>query len=414
MTAEILSVGTEILLGDILNTNARFLSEELAKLGVNVYWQTVVGDNRGRLLAAYGLAFERGADLVIATGGLGPTEDDLTKETAAEYFGRKLVLHEESWERMLAHFRGRQMPPNNKKQAMLPEGAAVLANNNGTAPGCALERDGKMIVLLPGPPNEMEPMFLESVLPLLRPRTDHVLFSRTLKIVGVGESQAEILLKLLMDRQTNPTMALYAKTSEVWLRLTAAAPDEAAAKELIKPAAGEARRILGGSVYGEDGDTLAGAVVGLLRQRGLTIALAESCTGGALTSALVDVPGASEALLEGLVTYSNRAKAELLGVRAETLEKFGAVSEQTAREMAEGVRRASGASIGAATTGIAGPGGGTPEKPVGLVYITVSTDGKTEARECLFAGNRRKIRDRAVVTALDMVRKAAAGYSCST
>ncbi|MCL2462890.1 MAG: molybdopterin-binding protein, partial [Defluviitaleaceae bacterium] len=227
MTAEILSVGTELLLGDILNTNARFLAVELAKLGINVYYQTVVGDNRGRLLDAYRLAFGR-ADLVIATGGLGPTEDDLTKEVAAEFFGLELILHEESWERMLAHFRGRRITDNNKKQAMLPEGCAAIRNDNGTAPGCMIEQNGKTLIMLPGPPNEMEPMFLDGVLPLLWPRTDHILFSRTLKIVGVGESQVEVMLKRLMDSQTNPTMALYAKTSEVWLRLTAGAVSEEA------------------------------------------------------------------------------------------------------------------------------------------------------------------------------------------
>ena len=406
MTAEIIAVGTELLLGDILNTNARYLSRELAKIGINVYYQTVVGDNRARLLNAYKTAFSR-ADIVIATGGLGPTEDDITKETAAGYFGLDLELHEQSWEKICGLFKSMHanMAPANKKQAMMPKGCVILENDNGTAPGCCIERDGKLLVMLPGPPSECIPMYENAVLPVLKPRSGIILVSKTIKICGIGESQAEEMLKDLIDAQSNPTIAPYAKTSEVWFRITASGCNEAEARRVMKPALEEIGRRMGDNIYGEDDDCLEGVIVKLLSDRGYTVACAESCTGGALTSRLVNCPGVSAVLLESAVTYSNDSKIKWLGVNAETLNTHGAVSAQTASEMARGIVVTSGADIGISTTGIAGPDGGSPEKPVGLVYVGICIKGEVTIRELHLTGNRAKVRTRTVVTALDTLRR---------
>lgn len=405
MTAEILAVGTELLLGDIANTNAQFISRELAKLGINVFRHTTVGDNPERLFAAYQSAFER-AEVVIATGGLGPTEDDITKEVAADYWRLPLVLHEPSWMAIQHLFGDAPLPSNNRKQAMLPEGCLVFPNANGTAPGICLEREGRCLLLLPGPPNEMEPMFLEHAVPFLRSKSNQVFLSRTLKFTGIGESRAEEQLRDILAGQSNPTAALYAKVSEVWLRLTASAGDEAQASALIAPVAAAAYALLGENVYGEDGDTLAGAVVHRLRRGGHTLACAESCSGGMLTSALIGVPGVSDVLVEGLITYANEAKMNRLGVSEAILHEHGAVSAQTAAAMAEGVVKSAGVTVGISTTGIAGPGGGTPQKPVGLVYLGLCIAGRgTFTKELRLSGDREKIRCRVVVNALDFLRR---------
>ena len=406
MTAEILSVGTELLLGDIVNTNAQFLSKELAKLGINVYVETTVGDNAARLAEAYRNAFAR-ADLVITTGGLGPTEDDLTKEVAADYFGLKLEEHAPSMEALKSHFNkvGMCMTQNNRKQALIPVGATVLPNVNGTAPGCMIEQNGKILVMLPGPPNECEPMFALEVAPRLRPYTDSVFVSRTLRLCGIGESAAETMIKDMLDVQTNPTIAPYAKISEVTLRITAKGADEAEAMQLIEPVAAELYRRLGQYIYAEGETSLAETLVRLMAARGLTLACAESCTGGLLTSAIADIPGASAVLTEGAVTYADAAKMNRLSVRQETLARNGAVSRETAAEMAGGIVRTAGTDVGISTTGIAGPDGGTAEKPVGLVYIGVCYNGKTEVAELHMMGNRQKIRMRTVIHALNMARK---------
>ena len=392
MKAEILAVGTELLLGDILNTNAQFLAQELAALGIEVYYQTVVGDNPGRLEDTIFHAFSR-ADLIITTGGLGPTEDDLTKETAAKYFGENLVLDEKALAQIEKFFKriGREMTENNVKQAMVPEkNGVVLYNENGTAPGIIIEKDGKMIVMLPGPPKETVPMFLNQVKPYLAKKQEATFVSRILRGAGVGESAMETAVKDMIDAQTNPTIAPYAKDGESILRITARAKDEEEANRLIDPVAAALRERLGHAVYAEKGKTLA---------------VAESCTGGMIVSSLIEYAGISKALLEGCVTYSNEAKMKRLGVKAETLEKYGAVSPQTAAEMAEGIARTSGAAIGLATTGVAGPDGGTPEKPVGLVYVALHADGKTKVKELRFAGKRNKIRERAAYAALDWLRR---------
>jgi nicotinamide-nucleotide amidase len=411
MTAEILAIGTELLLGDIANTNAQFLSKELAKMGIPVYGHSVVGDNPARMKAAFAHAFGK-SDLVIATGGLGPTQDDITKEISADYFNRPLVLHEETWERIQARFKRMRaaLSENNKRQAFLPYGCEALPNDHGSAAGVYLEQDGKTLVLLPGPPNELEPMFLCYAVPFLRKKTNGVFISRIIKTTGIGESMMETRLKDLISAQTNPTIAPYAHMSEAWLRLTASAADEEAAHTLIAPVADEIYKRLGDHIYGEGDDTPASVVISMLRGKGLTVACAESCTGGLLASAFVEVPGVSDVLLEGLVTYSNAAKVRLLKVDESILSAYGAVSAETAAAMAEGAARVSGAGVVLSVTGIAGPGGGTEEKPVGLVYIGLYIGGNIKTKALHLAGSRNTIRKRTVVNALDYLRQALYGY----
>jgi nicotinamide-nucleotide amidase len=401
-----LAGGTEPLLGDILNPHAQFLSKELAKLGINVYFQTVVGDNADRIVNALDMAFRR-ADLVIATGGLGPTGDDMTKEMAARFFGREMNLNEAVWEGIQRFFRENNltMSPTNQKQAEFPQGSQILENGNGTAPGCFIEHNGKMLFLLPGPPAEAEPMYVNAVAPILSAKSDSMFISKTLKICGLGESAAEERIADLIQNQSNPTIAPYAKTAEVWFRITAQAPNETEAARLIQPTVDEIKKRLGADIYGADDDSLESVVVHLLQEKKLTIACAESCTGGALTARLVNCPGVSAVLLEGAVTYGNAAKINRLGVKTQTLENYGAVSAQTAVEMAAGIAKTAGADVGVATTGIAGPDGGTPEKPVGLVYLGLYWQGNTWTRELHLPGDRQKIRDRTVVNALDMIRR---------
>lgn len=407
MKAEIIAVGTELLLGDIVNSNAQFLAKELATLGVDVYHQTVVGDNEERILKSFKDAFDR-CDLIITTGGLGPTKDDLTKELAAQYFGKELILHEESWYEIQQYFikSGRNVEGNNKKQAYLPEGCIIMPNPNGTAPGAIIEgENNKTIVVLPGPPKEMKPMFNSHVVPYLSEKTDTVLVSKILRVFGVGEALMEELVSDLIENQTNPTIAPYAKEVDVTLRLTAKGRNQEEAQKLIEPLEMEVRKRLGNSIYGDGETTLEDVVGKLLVDKGLTISTAESCTGGMVAAALVNYSGISSAFMEGAVTYSNEAKMARLGVNKETLDEFGAVSEETAIEMAEGIARTAGTNIGISTTGIAGPGGGTDEKPVGLVYVGLSINGKTEAKKFNFNGDRQKIRLRTMMNALDWLRR---------
>ena len=408
MKAEIIAVGTEILLGDIVNTNAQYLSKELAQLGIEVYFQSVVGDNPQRLKDTIFQAFSR-ADLIVTTGGLGPTEDDLTKETAVAYFGEELVLDERALARIERFFQqtGRKMTENNRKQALVPkEHGKVLYNENGTAPGIIMEKNGKIIVMLPGPPKETIPMFEEQVKPFLQQKQEYTFVSEILRVASVGESAMETLVKDLIDSQTNPTIAPYAKMGEAILRITAKAKSEAEAKELIAPVKAALRQRLGNAVYAEGETNMQTVVAQLLLEQKKTIAVAESCTGGLVTSALVEYPGISEVLLEGCVTYSNDAKMRRVGVKAETLEAYTAVSKEVAAEMAEGIAKSSGAEIGLSTTGIAGPDGATAEKPVGLVYIGLYDAGKTTVMEYHYTGKRNQIRERAAMYALDALRKA--------
>lgn len=390
-SAEILCIGTEILMGDIVNTNAAYIAKELAGLGINVYHQSVVGDNPQRLREALELAFSR-ADIVITTGGLGPTYDDLSKETIAAFFGRELVMDQESLHRIECHFlrQNRPMTENNKKQAMMPQGCIIFPNNNGTAPGCAIEgtgeQQGKTAIMLPGPPREMKPMFEESVKPFLLKDSDTRLVSHTMHFFGIGESMLESLLRDLMEHSLNPTVAPYAKTGEVQLRVTARVQNGEDAEALLQPVMEKIKEQVGGYLYGIDVGDLQTAAVHALKVNGLHVAVAESCTGGYVAKRLTDVSGASEVFECGVVTYSNRMKHQLLGVSQQTLDTFGAVSEETAREMAAGVRKLSGAEIGISVTGNAGPEP-SEGKEVGLVYIGV--DSLEMSRVFMLQVNRR-------------------------
>lgn len=381
-SAEILCIGTEILLGNIVNTNSADISQGLAELGVNMYHHTVVGDNPERLREALEIAFSRN-NIVVTTGGLGPTYDDLSKETIAAYFGRKLVRHEPSMKALETFFRhfGSEMTENNLKQAMMPEGCLVLENHNGTAPGAILEEDGKIAIMLPGPPREMRPMFREQVMPWLARRSDRILRSHCVYFFGIGESSLEQQLRAEMESMTNPTLAPYAKEGEVMLRVTASASSEAEAEALMRPVIDMLLQRFGDLIYGVDVDNLQTAAVELLRASGLKTAVAESCTGGYLAKRITDVPGSSDVFECGVVSYANAVKAKVLGVKEETLAQYGAVSPQTAQEMADGVRTLSGADIGVSLTGIAGPGGGSQEKPVGLVYLGISSPWHSEVKE---------------------------------
>jgi len=405
MTGEIIAVGTELLLGDILNTNAQYLSRQLAALGIGVYFQSVVGDNKDRLLNAFENAFKR-ADLVITTGGLGPTDDDLTKETGAEYFGLEMIEDKESMDNLRDYFKNNNMPETNLKQGYIPKGAKALKNNNGTAPGCIIEKDGKILVMLPGPPAETIPMFEESVIPILSKKQDKTFVSRILRLSGIGESAAAEAIRDIMKESENPTIAPYAKQDEMLFRITAGGNNKDEADKLINPVVKQIYKRLGQYIYGEGEDaSLEKAVLSELEKRGLKIACAESCTGGELCARLVNCSGASNVLLEGVVSYSNESKISRLSVKEETLLKYGAVSAETAEEMAKGVSLNLKADIGISTTGVAGPLGGTEEKPVGLVYAAIYMNGKTNVYRYMIKGNRNKIRHRTVTNILNNLRE---------
>lgn len=412
MTVELICVGTELLLGNIVNTNAAYLSERCAALGLSCYFQTVVGDNAQRLAMVLDTAMRR-SDIVILSGGLGPTEDDLTKEVAAEVCGKMLELHEPSRSAIERYFAEKGVEPtdNNWKQAMLPQGCIVMENHNGTAPGVIMELEHTRVILLPGPPGELCPMFEESVAPYLAGLTSQVICSQTVKICGVGESSAETIIKDLIDTQTNPTLATYAKTGEVHIRVTAGAESEKEARKLIKPVVKELKNRFGNDIYStEEGTTLEKAVADLLMANGLTVTCAESCTGGLLSARLINVPGVSETYKSGLITYSNKAKRRFLGVKKSTLQKYGAVSEQTAEEMARGAALFAKTDVSVAVTGIAGPDGGTEEKPVGLVYIACSVKGNVTVKKYHFTGNRSKVREASVSAALSLMRSCVLEY----
>lgn len=407
MTAEIICVGTELLLGNIVNTNAAFLSEKLAYLGINCYFQTVVGDNRDRLLSVINTALSR-ADILIFSGGLGPTEDDLTKETVAEALGKKLIRDKWAEQEIADYFalRGRIPTDNNWKQADVIEGCEVLYNKNGTAPGIFVSEGEKTVILLPGPPLELKSMFTDSVMPKLQQKCGQVFYSQTVKIVGPGESSVETQILDMLNTQENPTIAPYAKTGEVHLRVTARAKDEKEAREKTAPVVEELYRRFGKAVYTTDADeTLEMALTKLLIKKKYTMTTAESCTGGMIAARMVNAPGVSAVLKSGFITYANEAKEELLGVSHDTLEKFGAVSRETAEEMAEGAVKAAHTDAAVAVTGIAGPDGGTKEKPVGLVYIGVNVRGNVEVREYHFSGSRQKIRESVTAAALTFLRE---------
>jgi len=405
---EIIGVGTELLLGDTVNTNAAWLAQQLASLGINVYRHTVVGDNMMRLQDAFREAFTR-SDAAIVTGGLGPTADDITKEAVAAHFGLEMALHEDSLAHIAAFFSsvGQKMPENNIKQAVFPMGAKILDNPAGTAPGCIIEHNGKVCILLPGPPREMQAVFNRHVRDYLAGHSDGVLVPRTLRLVGVGESAMEEKVADILKNQTNPTIAPYAtgRAGEVILRLSAKAANEAAARDMMMPVANDLYKRLGEYIYGEDDATLERVVVEKLAAKELTLACAESITGGAFAAAIIDVPGASRVMQEGVVCYSNDSKVARLGVSTQSLEKYGAVSVQVAEEMARGVAKSANTDIGISFTGIAGPDGGSEHKPVGLCYIGLYHNDRCEVKEFRLFGDRQRIRDRAVSCGLDMIRR---------
>ena len=407
MIAEILSVGTELLMGQIANTDAQFISRRLGELGVTIYRHSTVGDNPARVREALQEALSR-SDMVITTGGLGPTEDDLTKEMVAEYFGLEMELHQPSLDALKAFMErfGKKMTPNNLKQAYFPRGCTVMPNACGTAPGCIVEQGGKTVAVLPGPPMELMDMFDRQLAPYLQARSGQVIRSRFLKIFGLGESNVETLLSDLFH-SGNPTLALYCGPGEVTARITARAAAPEKAEAMIQPVYEEILRRVGEACYGEGVNrTPADAVLELLKNRGETVTFAESCTGGLLCGAFVDCAGASDCLKESFVTYANEAKEQMLGVKSETLARCGAVSGECAREMALGAARAAGADWAVSVTGIAGPGGGTAEKPVGTVWIGVAHGGAAQAREYHFRGQRQWIRKLSVVNALNQLRLA--------
>ncbi len=408
MTVELICVGTELLLGNIVNTNAAYLSEKCAALGLSMYYQSVVGDNPKRLEELLETAKER-SEIVILCGGLGPTQDDLTKETAAKAMGKSLVMDERAREEIQKYLvqMHHSITENNWKQAMVPENALVLYNKNGTAPGIIMEGETCTMILLPGPPGELIPMFEQQVYPYLHKLQPEVICSKMVKLCGVGESRVETEILDLIEGQDNPTIATYAKTGEVHLRITAKAEDQQAAMRLIQPMEEELYRRFGSHIYtDEESVTLEEAILALLKERSLTLSTAESCTGGLLSGRLVNVPGISEYFKEGYITYSNEAKEKLLHVSHNTLQTFGAVSHETAKEMAEGCKKAAASDIGIGITGIAGPDGGTKEKPVGLVYIGCCLREKTYVKEFRFRGNRSRIRDCSVAQALNLLRSA--------
>ena len=374
-------------------------------MGIEMYYQITVGDNEERLLKTLEESLNR-SDIVICTGGLGPTEDDITKEVCAKYFGYELELHKPSLDAMIERFKHMNRVPtkNNEKQAYFPKEAYILKNDNGTAPGCIMEKEGKMIVVLPGPPREMESMFENYVKPYLSKLTDDVIESEVLRIIGVGESKVENDILDIIDSQTNPTIATYAKGYECTLRITAKAKSVEEAKELIKPMSDEMKRRFGQSLYATGETSIEEVVSKMLVENNLKIAVAESCTGGMVSASLINYPGISSVFMEGCVTYSNEAKMKSLGVKKETLDVYGAVSDKCAKEMASGVAARYNTNIGIATTGIAGPDGGTDEKPVGLVYFGIYINGKVISKKYVFNGDRQGVRERATRTILNDLR----------
>lgn len=406
MKAEIIAVGTEILLGDIINTNSQFLAKELAILGIDVYHQSVVGDNEDRILNSFKEAFDR-CDLVITTGGLGPTQDDLTKELGAKFFKKKLILHEPSlkWIKTYLDMKDEAVVEANKKQAYFPEESIILPNPNGTAPGCIISVNDKSLIILPGPPREMKPMFNDHVVKYLENITGKVIKSKTLRLFGIGESLMAQRLSNLIENSTNPTVAPYAKDVDVTLRITAKGNSEDECNNLINPVCAEIKETLYEYIYGEDDESLEFVVSKMLCDRKLSISTIESCTGGMVAASLISYPGISDVFKEGAITYSNESKIKRAGVKEETLDKYGAVSEEVAREMAEGIAKSTNTDIAISTTGIAGPGGRTDEKPIGLVYVGIFIKGDILIKKFNFSGSRERIRRKTTMNALNILRK---------
>lgn len=413
-TAELIAVGTELLLGNICNTDAQMISQTLSGLGINVYYHTVVGDNPERAKAAVEVAKKR-ADIIITTGGLGPTCDDLTKQVLAEAFGKKLVFHEESARRITEYFAKRLphrvMTENNLQQAMLPEDCTVLDNDWGTAPGCAFEADGVHVIMLPGPPRECRAMLQYRVVPYLSALSEGVIASRTLKFFGIGESMLEAQLRERMLEMHNPTLAPYAKEGECELRITAKADTLEEAEAMLEPVERELEAQFGDLIYGVDVPNLETRVSQLLREQGLTLSAAESCTGGLAAKRMTDLAGASQVFYGGVVCYTNEVKHKLLGVPQETLGTYGAVSRETAEALALGAAEKLGTDLAISITGVAGPDPDDRGNPVGLVYVGLAHHGEVWVKECHLGTARDRVRTSAVHTAFDMVRRRLTGLA---
>lgn len=410
MNAEIICIGTELLLGNIVNTDATDVAQTLSEMGISVYRYTAVGDNPERLTEVVQAAARR-ADLLITTGGLGPTLDDLSKQTVAAAFGKKLVRHPECEADIRAYFERlhRPMTPNNLLQAMLPEGCTVLKNDWGTAPGCVFDAESVKVIMLPGPPRECRAMLRYRVAPYLKSLSGQTIHSRYVHIFGMGESQVESLLHDLMEQSSNPTVAPYAKEGEVMLRITAAASSQAEAEAMIEPVAAQIRTVLGPLIYTEEYDSLEQTCLNLLRQAGRTLATAESCTGGYIAKRMTDLPGSSAVFVGGVVAYTVPVKEQLLGVPAGLIERCGVVSAEVAAAMAEGVRARLGSSFGIGVTGLAGPDGDGSGRPVGLVYVALSDGANTWVRAIQQSGERERVRYIAGHHAFDMLRRALTG-----
>ena len=404
--AEILAVGTEILLGDIVNSDAAEVSRALASLGIDVCWHSAVGDNPARLREAVEIAGSR-ADILITTGGLGPTYDDLTKETLAAAFGLPLVFHPAEAEKIRTFFAsiGREMTENNLRQAWLPEGCTPFFNHNGTAPGCGFTARGMRVAMLPGPPRELKKMIETGLIPWLRQFGEGVLLSHDIRVFGLGESAVEAMLHDRMESLVNPTLAPYVGTGEVRLRITAKAADEAEAEALAAPVIREVRDRLGDLVYAVDEPSLEAVCLRLLSERGLTFASAESCTGGLIAKRITDLPGASAVFLGGVVSYTNTVKQRMLGVPWEVLDLYGAVSREAALAMAAGARERTGADLAVSVTGICGPGTDERNTPVGTGFVGFAAPDRLVCRPIRMGGDRERGRVVASSHAFDLLRR---------
>ena len=403
---EIISVGTELLLGHVTNTDARDVSEMLSKIGINVLYHTVVGDNPGRIENCVNIAKER-ADIIITTGGLGPTCDDLTKVIVAKCFGLELKRDEREHEGLYDYIRyGRKFTDNNFNQAMLPEGCTVFHNNCGTAPGCAFEKDGKIVLMLPGPPKECRAMLRDSALPYLRKLSGSQIVSHTVNVFGIGESTVDDMFADEMNSMINPSMAPYAKECDCFVKLTAKAENEEAAEAMLAPVVERVRERIGQYAYGVDVENLEQRVLELFKERPMSFAAAESCTGGQIAKRFTDLPGASAFFKGGMVTYTNEAKARLLGIDPALIEEKGAVSYEVAKEMAERCREILGADIGLGVTGLAGPDG-DGQNPVGTVFVSMAVEGETYVRHLQLGSHRSRsyVRNMSVNHAFDMLRR---------
>ncbi len=406
-TAEIIAVGTELLLGNVANTDAQMISEALSTVGVNVLYHTAVGDNAQRLEEVTQIARKR-ADLLIFTGGLGPTYDDFTKDVVCRTFGKELVFFPDAAATIQHYYDTvfcRPMPEGTLRQAWLPEGCTFFRNDAGTAPGCVFEAGGTTVVLLPGVPSECSCMTQQQLLPWLRSRSPQVILSRDIRIFGLSEPKVQAMLGEVMDEAVNPSLAPYAKTGEVMLRMTAKADTEEACLRLMEPMLAQVRTILGDHIYGEDVGSLEEVVVRLLREKKLALSAAESCTGGLIAKRLTDIPGASAAFCGGVVSYTNEVKHAVLGVPQDLLDEYGAVSEPVARAMAEGARRITGADLALSVTGVAGPDKDDRGNEVGTVFVGLSTPESTAVRQLALGRGRERIRTMAAHYALDMVRR---------